>query len=205
MENKVCTKCGVNKPISEFRNRKDSKDGKRNNCKVCQSNHNKLYNEANANDISISRKVFYDNNQERLLTEKKKNYEENRAVLIKRQSDYDKRKKQTDPIYRLKKNMRTMVGKSLKKKAYTKKSQTFEIVGCLQDFFIIYVESLWESWMTWDNYGKYNGTPNYGWDIDHIKPLITGLTEDDIIKLNHYTNLQPLCSYINRNIKRDSV
>lgn len=49
------------------------------------------------------------------------------------------------------------------------------------------------------------GTPNYGWDIDHIKPLITGLTEDDIIKLNHYTNLQPLCSYVNRKIKRDSV
>jgi len=27
-------------------------------------------------------------------------------------------------------------------------------------------------------------------------------TEEDIIILNHYTNLQPLDSYINRNIKR---
>ena len=25
----------------------------------------------------------------------------------------------------------------------------------------------------------------------------------DLIKLNHYTNLQPLCSYINRHIKRN--
>jgi len=29
--------------------------------------------------------------------------------------------------------------------------------------------------------------------------------EEDIIRLNHYTNLQPLCSYINRYIKRDNV
>ena len=27
----------------------------------------------------------------------------------------------------------------------------------------------------------------------------------DVIKLNHYTNLQPLDSYINRNIKRDKL
>lgn len=201
---KTCNQCGQEKPLSEFRNRKDSKDGKRNNCKVCQSNHNKLYNETNADDIAIRRKAFYDDNQERLLDEKKKNYEANREVFIKRQSDYDKLKKQTDPIYRLKKNMRIMVGKSLKKKAYTKKSKTFEIVGCLQDEFIKYIESKWEPWMNWSNYGKYNGEPNYGWDIDHIKPLITGLTENEIINLNHYTNLQPLCSYVNRKIKRDS-
>jgi len=30
-------------------------------------------------------------------------------------------------------------------------------------------------------------------------------TEEDIIKLNHYTNLQPLCSKINRDIKKDKI
>ena len=30
------------------------------------------------------------------------------------------------------------------------------------------------------------------------------ITEADIINLNHYTNLQPLCSYTNRNLKRDN-
>jgi hypothetical protein len=29
--------------------------------------------------------------------------------------------------------------------------------------------------------------------------------EDDIIKLNHYTNLQPLCSKFNRDIKKDKI
>jgi hypothetical protein len=57
--------------------------------------------------------------------------------------------------------------------------------------------------MTWDNYGLYNGELNYGWDIDHIIPLSSGKTEDDLINLNHYTNLQPLCSKINRDIKKN--
>jgi hypothetical protein len=30
-------------------------------------------------------------------------------------------------------------------------------------------------------------------------------SKDEIIKLNHYTNLQPLCSKINRDIKKDNL
>jgi hypothetical protein len=42
-------------------------------------------------------------------------------------------------------------------------------------------------------------------DIDHIVPVSSGKTKDEIIKLNHYTNLQPLCSKINRDIKRGNI
>ena len=59
--------------------------------------------------------------------------------------------------------------------------------------------------MTWYNYGKYNGELNYGWDIDHIIPISSARSEENIIKLNHYTNLQPLCSKINRDIKKDKL
>ena len=40
--------------------------------------------------------------------------------------------------------------------------------------------------MTFDNHGL------HGWHIDHITPLSTATTEEEIIKLCHYTNLQPL-------------
>jgi hypothetical protein len=59
--------------------------------------------------------------------------------------------------------------------------------------------------MTWDNHGLYNGTEGFGWDIDHIIPLSSAINETDIIKLNHYFNLQPLCSKINRDVKRNNL
>lgn len=72
-------------------------------------------------------------------------------------------------------------------------------------YYLTYIESKFESWMTWENYGKYNGTINYGWDIDHILPLSIAQTEEEIFKLNHFTNLRPLCSYTNRHVKSDKI
>ena len=40
--------------------------------------------------------------------------------------------------------------------------------------------------MSWENHGI------HGWHIDHIIPLSSGKTEDEILELFHYTNLQPL-------------
>ena len=59
--------------------------------------------------------------------------------------------------------------------------------------------------MNWENYGKYNGELNYGWDIDHIIPLSSAKSEEEVYKLNYYSNLQPLCSYTNRYIKVDKI
>lgn len=59
--------------------------------------------------------------------------------------------------------------------------------------------------MTWNNKGLYNGKLEYGWDIDHIIPLSSAKTEEELIKLFHYTNLQPLDGYVNRYIKKDKI
>lgn len=56
--------------------------------------------------------------------------------------------------------------------------------------------------MNWENHGIYCGKPNHGWDIDHIIPLSSAKTEEELLRLNHYTNLRPLCSYHNRVVKR---
>jgi hypothetical protein len=40
--------------------------------------------------------------------------------------------------------------------------------------------------MCWENHGQ------FGWHIDHKIPLNSAKTEDEIYKLCHYTNLQPL-------------
>ena len=98
-----------------------------------------------------------------------------------------------------------VIRKYLKDNGFYKKSRTYQILGCSPIELKSYLESKFENWMTWENYGKYNGEINFGWEIDHIIPISSARTEDDIILLNHHTNLQPLCSYINRYIKSDNV
>ena len=68
-----------------------------------------------------------------------------------------------------------------------------------------HIESQFEHWMNWDNYGLCNNDFNYGWDIDHIIPCASAKSKEELLKLNHYTNLRPLCSHVNRNIKRDRL
>ena len=69
----------------------------------------------------------------------------------------------------------------------------------------MYIESKFEPWMNWDNYGKCNGEFNYGWDLDHIIPTSTAKSIDEFLKLNHYTNFKPLCNKINRGIKNNKI
>jgi hypothetical protein len=51
--------------------------------------------------------------------------------------------------------------------------------------------------MNFENYGK------NGWHIDHIIPLSSASTEKEIIKLCHYSNLQPL--WWDDNIRKGGV
>ena len=95
-----------------------------------------------------------------------------------------------------------MITSQLRKRGFSKKSKTYQILGCSYQEFKNHLESQFQPWMNWDNYGKYNGELKFGWDLDHIIPLSTAVTEEDVIRLNHYTNFQPLCSKINRDIKR---
>ena len=100
-----------------------------------------------------------------------------------------------------------MILNSIKRGGYTKRSRTYEILGCTYEEFLIHIESQWEPWMNWNNHGLYNGEFNHGWDFDHIEPIKPNgveRTEEEIIKLNHYSNFRPLCSYINRYIKKNT-
>lgn len=130
-------------------------------------------------------------------------YQSNKEKLHKKRAKQKKDRRQKDPLYKLLTNVRAMIGGSVRNKGYIKKSRTHDILGCSYEEFKIHLELKFESWMTWENHGLCNGELNYGWDIDHVIPISSAKTEEDILRLNHYMNLQPLCSHINRNIKKD--
>jgi len=147
------------------------------------------------------RLAYYHANKD-ILNEKKKEYRKNNRAKI---NQYHNTKSANDPLYKLRHKLRMMIREGFRKHNASKSISTEQILGCTFEEFKQYLESKFEPWMNWENKGLYNGTPNYGWDIDHIKPLASSTCENDIIRLNHYTNLRPLCSYVNRYIKKHHV
>ena len=81
--------------------------------------------------------------------------------------------------------VRNRINVFLRKNNITKKNQTFNIVGCSPEFLKEHLEKQFTEGMSWELMGK-------NIHIDHIIPLSSAKTEDEILKLCHYTNLQPL-------------
>lgn len=154
-------------------------------------------------EILKNQKEYNINNIKKIKEYKKNNKERFKPRIRKYMREYERNKRKTDVIFCLYRNTKSSIGTSLKRGGYTKKSRTYEILGCSYKDFKTYIELKFESWMTWDNKGLYNGQLNYGWDLDHIIPLSSAKTEEDLIKLFHYSNVQPLCSKINREVKKN--
>jgi len=155
----------------------------------------KKHREENREKIRAQNKKHYEENRKEILSRQKKHYEENREKLIARQKKYReenrkeiraRKKKRTreDPMYRLSRAIRSRTRKAFKSKGWTKDSKTFEVLGCSQELFIKHLENQFTKGMTFENFGE--------WHIDHIIPLSSAKTPEELNRLAHYTNLQPL-------------
>ena len=161
----------------------------------------KMYRENNKEDMKNYMKNYRKKNKNKLLI-KRKEYLKNNPEMKKK--FLNNKYHNMSPLQKLKVRLRNKIYKILKKKGYIKKEKSNDIYGCTYDFLIKYLESKFEIWMDWSNYGLCNGEYNYGWDIDHIIPLASAKDELELLNLCHYTNLQPLCSKVNRFEKRDN-
>jgi len=108
-------------------------------------------------------------------------YKERKRVYVKEKS---RSRFNNDPLYRFKKLLRNNVRNSFKRGGFSKTSECRKILGADWDVVKKYFESKFAEGMSWDNMGL--------WHIDHILPISTATCEEDVIRLNHYTNLQPL-------------
>lgn len=186
------------------------KSYQKNKNKINEDNRKRLF--KNKEKYALSKKKYYQKNKEKSLEAnkkwKEKNPERNKELKQKwylknkyKRAEEIKKRKQVDPLFKLKISISTRIRSGIKSRGFVKNFKTKEILGCTYEEFKKYIESKFAHWMNWDNYGKYNGELNCGWDLDHIIPLVSATTEEEVIKLNHYTNFQPLCSKINRDIK----
>jgi hypothetical protein len=195
---KVCSKCKDEKELSEFSKNKDGKFGVGSICKVCK-NKNRTNNKIKIDQWKLKNPNYhlewrlnnpdYSKKWQQTKNEKTKNY----------YKQYYKNKKQNDCFYKLKCNIRTRISQTLS--GYSKSTSTLKILG-LKSFeeFKQYLELQFQEGMNWDNYG-------YGknkWVIDHKIPISLALSEDEIYKLNYYTNLQPMW-WVDNMVKSNNI
>ncbi len=234
MEMKICTHCGIKKPISEFRMKTDNRQHKKyvySQCKECEKITTKKYKQKyyeinkemvkeksrqqrlnNHEEYIEYMKNYYQDNKEE-LTEKNKEYVKKHLEKTKKyqkeyanshketKKEYDKlyfidnkekiikrmyEKYMNDDIYRFKQQIRNTIRSSFARKGYTKRSHTFEIIGIEFDQFKRHLLKTYKKTygVDWDGVEKVH--------IDHIIPLATAKTEEEVIKLCHYSNLQLL-------------
>lgn len=190
METKICSKCEIKKNINEFYKKSGKLNLYRNQCIMCMNNSSLLYKKNNIEKINKKNNEYFEKNKElnklKCLEYRRKNPQsfkiwlnknkEHRKTYIK---DYN-----SNPHIKIKNSLRSRINELMNKKY--KNPNTVNLIGCDYDFLIKYIESKFTEGMDWTNYGF------YGWHIDHKIPLFTANNEQEIIKLFHYSNLQPL-------------
>jgi hypothetical protein len=128
------------------------------------------YRQKNAVKIKAAKQAYAANNKEKIA-----------KALAERRAN--------NPIVRMANSMRRSIRRYLDAGQKGEMS-SFEIIGCSKDDLRKHLQSKFKPGMTWENYGKH-------WHIDHIVPLISARTSDDVKRLCHWTNLQPLTAFEN--------
>lgn len=96
------------------------------------------------------------------------------------------RRYKNDPIFKLCKLVRGRTISLFKQHNWKKNKKFKDYIGCSPKELGEHIESQFNAYMTWKNHGTY-------WELDHIVSIgLNSKTPEDVYRLNHYSNLQPL-------------
>lgn len=188
---KTCSKCKVEKPFSCFHKRSKRVSGYSSHCKDCRS---------------LQEKERYLREKDSIIEKQREYNEKNRLFINARQREYNAKNKEKRKVYsqdnrvRINANrkvwrnenpanliadrFRRRLNYALKTLGIKKNRSSLEFLGCSLEFFKEHLEKQFLKGMNWENREE--------WHIDHIIPMATAKTEDDVVRLSHFTNLRPL-------------
>lgn len=124
--------------------------------------------------------------------------EENKLKKLSYMRDYNKttanprtrRRYETDHVFAVATRCRARLAKALQRFGYAKNGKTQDLIGCSYEDLVSHIESQFVDGMDWHNRNE--------WHIDHIIPVASAKTEEELLALFHFSNLQPLWADENR-------
>ena len=191
---KICKRCNAEKPLNEFYFKKDEKDEKHRYCKLCLKQKNDSWYQNAKHQRTDYYKTYREQNKEYFNKYSYTHYHTKKELY----REWSRNKYLTDNVYRTKKLVTVRIHEALHTYQVLKKDRTIEYLGCTISEYCDYLESKFDSNMTWENQGAY-------WHIDHIRPIASfDLTdEEQLYQCFHYTNTQPMEKTENR-LKSDT-
>lgn len=156
---------------------------------LCECGNEKLieisdFNKGNYKSCGCSKREFISQS----LTKPKEHHAKTRAAKYQRFKQI--------PVKALEIRVRSCIASAFRYEGLKKNSKSSAILGCTYQELKLHIEKQFTDGMSWDRFSEIQ--------IDHIVPMATAKTEDDVIKLNHHTNLRPMWAKDNM-LKSDSI
>jgi hypothetical protein len=180
----------MSQQATNFYKHPNTKDGFSSTCKICHNEYNKKYRDEKSESIKQYQTQYRKTNTEKLKAYYKLYNQQNKE----NRKTYKAQLRKNNLLFKLSDNINTLIRMSIKRSGYSKTSKTVKILGCSIEDFKKHLEKQFAEGMTWDNRNK--------WHIDHKIPISWGASEEEIIALNHYTNLKPM--WAEDNIKKSN-
>jgi hypothetical protein len=138
--------------------------------------------------LKKNHKKWSEKNREYLTEYHKQWRTENVDKWRKTKRDYEKNRKDSDPLYKLIANFRTAIWTVLKESNVDKYGHYFDVLQYSPEELINHLEKQFKDDMTWDNYGI--------WHVDHKSPItsfdIQEMGDEEFMRCWCLDNLQPM-------------
>lgn len=197
---KICSKCKLELLLECFGKLLSSKDGLNYACKICENKRNGNFRKIKEKELGMTlAKYTYSQNKEYFhnikinLTDEQKQirsvkeqirYELNKEEIAKKNkirrntpeyrikaNEKKRERRKFDIIFKLRQDVSRSIAKALKLEDSSKFGESItNYLPYTIEQLKIYIEFLFEPWMTWDNHGSYKIGGERKWNIDHIIP-----------------------------------
>lgn len=203
VSNRSCTECARAYGLSEEykarnRLRKKSEEQKQKD-RENSSRYHKQNRERILEEMRVRNAEYYATHKKQILSSVKNYVSENKEWRRAYATNWNKNKRETDPVFAMQCVMRKFVARVVEriKRKTTERERTKDILGYTAQEFMAHIEPMFKTGMTWSNHGE--------WHVDHIRPLASFdlFDPDQRMMANSLHNLQPL--WAAKNLKKSDT